>query len=167
MKRRLTLVAQLLIIILLMGCNVGKNQNSIKSNNNPAATSTKTNKEEADVINIPDNIKDMGKGSISISTPSGSSENGKVPFIYNNKDATMEQIGLNTNNIDGSKLSYVLVDGIISDKDQLSDSQSTLTLQGDHLKAGKHKVELLQFSNDKPTGKIITYKTANYEVKSK
>lgn len=80
----------------------------------------------------------------------------------------MTQIGLDAESFDGSKLSYIYVDGMLNSKEQLGDmSQTTLTLEGDALKEGNHDVEVVQFDNDETTGNHIPYKKASYEVKVK
>ena len=52
-------------------------------------------------------------------------------------------------------------------KEQLAETQTGIDLEGDALKVGTHKVEVVQYDNDDPSGTVITYKTASYEVKNK
>lgn len=84
------------------------------------------------------------------------------------EDTLLNQIGLSSENLDGSKLSYIYIDGMLNTKEQLGEmSQVTMTLENDALKNGKHKVEIVQYDNDEQTGNPITYKTVSYEVKIK
>ena len=111
---------------------------------------------------------DMGAGTIYITTPGGTSENGEIPVLYVSVDEFFTQVGLNTSDFDGSKLSYIYLDGELSLKEQLSDSQLSIDLSStSQLSEGIHKVEILQFDNDDPTGNVITYKTASFENKLK
>lgn len=152
--------------LILASCGVN-NKNQSNNVNDNSTTKQEKKASIAEKIKVPSDIKDTGKGNISISTPSGNSENGQVPFVYVDKDTVLDQIGLNARDFDGSKISYILIDGIINSKEQLGDSQSTLTLKEDELKVGTHKVEVIQFDNNRTDGNIVTYKTANYEVKYK
>jgi len=87
--------------------------------------------------------------------------------LFIGKDTSMTQIGVDAFEFDGGKLSYIYVDGIQNAKEQLADTQTSINLKEDALKVGTHKVEVVQFENDKPDGKAITYKVASYEVKEK
>ena len=116
---------------------------------------------------LPDGqYSDMGAGTMHIATAGGTSENGNVPTIFVS-DEILLQIGLNTSEFDGSKLSYIYVDGMENAKEQLADTQTVIDLSENALKAGKHTVEIVQYENDEPTGTMVTYKKAEYEVKEK
>lgn len=137
-----------------------------------AAKTTNTNTTDqtaakSDTVKIPAGLgTEMGVGKIIVSTPSGTSENGAVPFIYVEKDSLV-QIGFDALEFDGAKLSYIFIDGVLNSKEQLKDTQTSLNLKDDEVKVGKHKVEVVQFDTDKVDGKALTYKSASYEVKAK
>ena len=99
-------------------------------------------------------------------TAGGTSENGNIPVIFV-ADESLIQIELDTSEFDGSKLSYIYIDGTLNNKCQLGDSQLPLDLSGDSLSVGTHTVEVLQYDNDSPDGNLVTYKSASYEIKSK
>lgn len=109
--------------------------------------------------------KDMGSGEMFISTPGGTSENGAVPVIFAD-DTILMQIGLCATDFDGSKLSFVFVDGYLNAKEQLANTQTSINLERAALDVGVHKVEVVQFDTDAVDGNVITYKTASYEVKA-
>lgn len=111
--------------------------------------------------------EDMGEGTMYISTPSGTSEDGNIPILYEESDTVFDQIGLSTIDMDGSKLSYIFIDGIQSASEQLAETDMTLNLLEDNLTEGVHLVEVVQFENDDTEGAVITYKSAQYEVKIK
>lgn len=120
-----------------------------------------------EVFEFPDgDYEDMGTGTICLYTPGGSSENGNVPIIFIDGE-TLLQIGLDSLDFDGSKLSYIYVDGMLVAKEQLANSQISLDLSGDMLSVGTHTVQVVQYDSDDPSGKMITYKSANYETKNK
>lgn len=133
-------------------------------------TSTEPVKAEPKVevvkMKLPAGIKETGKGTIETTTPSGNSKDGVVPFLYEDKETELVQLGFNAWEFDGAKLSYIFVDGILNSKEQLGDSQSSLNLQGNDLKVGTHKVEVTQYDTDKIDGKVVTYKLSSYEIKA-
>lgn len=108
---------------------------------------------------------DTGSGNMFLSTPSGTSENGNVPFVFVEKDTLMLQIGLDARGFDGSKISFIYIDGILVEKYQLADTQTSLDLSDNFLSPGSHLVQVVQYNNDDPESEIITYKSASYEVK--
>ncbi len=112
------------------------------------------------------NYTDMGNGSLYISTASGTSENGNVPVIMAEKDLLVTQIGLNSSDMDGSKISFIYIDGILNKKEQLSTTQTSVDLSGFSITEGVHKIEVIQYDSDEPDGSIVTYKTASYEIQS-
>lgn len=113
------------------------------------------------------NYEDAGDGTMYISTPGGTSEDGSVPVIYASKDDIFKQIDVNTRDFDGSLLSYVYVDGTLITKDQLAFTQITIELVDSALSVGVHKVEVVQYTNNDSNGEIVTYKSASYEIQSK
>ena len=114
------------------------------------------------------NFEDTGNGTIYVSTPGGTSENGAVPILYIAEDEFYTQISLDATDFDGSKLSYIYLDGKLATKEQLADTQMILELKtSEQLSEGTHKVEVLQFDNDETSGNVITYKTTSFENKLK
>lgn len=132
-----------------------------------ASTKEEKSKEKKIEKDFEGEYSDMGAGEIMISTPSGTSEDGSVPVLFTDEDDLLIDIGLDTSELDGGRLSYIYVDGMEKDKDQLGDAQTSIELKKNDLKPGKHKVELVQYDNDKPDGNVVTYKVAYYEAKEK
>lgn len=110
---------------------------------------------------------EMGEGNFALQTPSGSSEDGSTPYIFADSDLMMTEVGYTGFDADGSHLTYIYVDGMEQGKEQIADYQSSITLTDDLLKEGVHKVEFVQYDTDDPSGNVIMYKTASYEIKSK
>lgn len=155
MKKITALVLVFAIALVLVAC--GDN----------ASTKEEKSKEKKVEKDFEGEYSDMGAGEIVISTPSGTSEDGNVPVLFTGEDDILIDIGLDTYELDGSRLSYIYVDGMEKDKKQLGDAQTSIELKKNDLKPGKHKVEVVQYDNDKPDGNVVTYKVAYYEAKEK
>jgi hypothetical protein len=112
-------------------------------------------------------IAEIGKGTISISTPSGSSDEGNIPILMTSENDIITQIGYNGTEVDGSKISYLYVDGKLKSKEQISERcQGSIDLQDSDLKVGNHIIEFIQYDTDKEDGKVIMYKISKYESKT-
>lgn len=160
-KKILGLVLVGVLALGMIGCSNSKEENKANENTTKEEVSSKKD--------IPSGLdKEVGNGSVVLSTTGGTTENGNAPVVFVGQDTLLEQIGLSAENFDGSKLSYVYIEGMLNTKEQLGEmTQTTITLQDNSLKEGKHKVEVVQYDNDEQTGNPITYKVATYEVKNK
>lgn len=167
MKKKLLLVA-FGISLSLSACG----------GNPPAATNapiaTESSKESALAAPVEsskdfvgDSYTDTGDGIFLVVTAGGNSENGAVPVVYATPDTSLLQIGYETTDMNGGSLSYVYIDGTLSTKEQLSDSQGTLDLSDASLAVGIHKIEVVQYENDAPDKAVTCYKVASYEIKEK
>lgn len=136
---------------------------------NPAAESvgTEAASQKANLDFDGSSQSDTGDGKFYLVTASGSTKDGSPVILYAGNNDILIQIEFDTEGINGGSLSYVYIDGMEKDKEQVSDSQVSLDLSEDDLSVGKHKVELVQFENDDPTGTVTTYKSAEYEVREK
>ncbi|MBK5243288.1 hypothetical protein [Clostridium sp.] len=165
-------IAMLLITITMslsfVGCSSASSASKTPTSTETTSAEPIETEPKVEVIKIvlPSGIKDTGKGKIETETPSGNSNEGVVPFIYEDKETQLLQIGFNAWEFDGAKLSYVFVDGVLNCKEQLGDTQTSLNLKEDDLKVGVHKVEVTQYDTDKIDGKVVTYKLGSYEVKA-
>lgn len=116
------------------------------------------------VCKITVKYKDTGKGIMYIATPSGTSKNGKIPKLYVSKNTFLVQISLNMFEFNYKPKTYIYIDGKLEDIEHVSDMTSALTLCENSLKSGVHTVEVIQYKNNNPKSKIITYKKAQYRV---
>ncbi|MBK1809333.1 hypothetical protein JHL18_01565 [Clostridium sp. YIM B02505] len=116
-------------------------------------------------VNFPEGQSESGKGKIFVSTPAGTSENGNVPAILVKSDTLITQIGLNAQEMDGSKISYIYINKNFISKEQLANGEVSLDLKEENLKAGTYTVGVIQFDNDQPSGKVVTYHETKYQVK--
>ena len=108
---------------------------------------------------------EMGQGTFSIVTQSGSSLEGSIPSIFVQSTTAFTQIGYDCTGADGSHLTYIYIDGMSNQSAQLSEAQGTLSLTGNLLTKGIHKVEFVQYDTDSTDGNVIMYKSSAYEVK--
>ena len=159
-KKILVLMLALVLVFVFAACGDNINTNGSKSKE----TKTGEKKVEKD---FKGDYEDMGAGSIFICTPNGTSQHGNIPVLFYDDDMLLMQIELAANDFDGSKLSYVYVDGMEKDKFQFGGTRITINLEKGDLKVGTHKVEVVQYDTDKPDGNVVTYKVAQYEIKEK
>lgn len=169
MKKILNLMTSLMIILLILITLTGCSSNNSTTNNVSTDIINTTEKIEKD---IPEgNFSEMGEGTFYINTLSGTSENGNIPVIYVDenylagKQFAMEvDVGITTKDFDATKLSTIYVDGISQEKEQLGDTITSVLVSANLSTVGIHKVEVLQFDDE---NNVITYKSAEYEIKTK
>lgn len=156
------ILALLLISVLIVGCDSPTQKEEATEVVEEGAVQEAVEEEEMIF-----EIEEIGQGSFYLENESGTTENGDPLIIYEDGETQLLQIGIMTNEFDGSKLTFVYVDNELLTKEQYSNSQSTLTLEQKHLKEGLHQVVLKQFENDDDSTEPITVKFAEYEVKAK
>lgn len=148
MKKILSLMISLILVLGIVGCN-------------------KTEK-KAEEIKERFNMSEKGDCNFYITTGENiTSENGAIPYIYLENEDTLMQIGYDAEGFDGSKLSYIYIDGELVSKETLSeDCQGTLNLEKSSVKYGKHKVEVVQYKSSESDNKedVGIYKVAQYVV---
>lgn len=169
-KKIFTFILCAVMVTSFVGCSSPTtSENTAKPETTKSeATEPETTEQETIEKDLPDgDYSEIGSGTMYISTSGGTSENGNIPVIFADSDAALIQIEVDTESFDGSKLSFVYIDGMLGSKEQLADSQQSLDLTGNALLTGVHKIEVVQYSTDDPSGEMITYKTASYEIKEK
>ncbi|MGL5754247.1 MAG: hypothetical protein ACRCYC_02880 [Paraclostridium sp.] len=126
------------------------------------------NKKE-DIKIIPTGLSDeMGEGNITVTTPTSSSEGGTIPIIHIDEYRGLSQLGLKSDGFYNSKPSYIYIDGKLNAIEKLGELNSlTLTICEEDLSEGIHKIEVVQFENDKTSGTPVIYKNCKYEIKKK
>jgi hypothetical protein len=123
------------------------------------------NKVETDKY-IPEGLtNEIGKGDIVINTPTSTSEDGNIPVIYIDEYKGLVQLGFTSIDFDDSRPSYIYIDKKLNTIETLGKSDSiNLTIYEENLNEGMHKVEVVQFDNNKTSGTPITYKSCNYKI---
>lgn len=137
----------------------------VSANKEEATEEKEEAKEESNKDFDGSSFSDMGSGTFFISTPSGTSQDGNVPVFLKDAGTLMTEVGYSAREMDGTHLTYFYIDGMENDKDQISDTDGSLIINGYMLSEGTHTVEVVQYDTDEPTGNVITYKSATYEVK--
>lgn len=159
MKKILSLLVSGIICVSMVGCS--SNTEREKSDNNINAEQTKNNDLGLD-------IDEKGDCNFYIQTGDDiTSENGAIPYIYIETEDMLTQIGYVAEGFDGSKLSYIYIDGELVQKETLSkDCQGTINLEKNSVKYGKHKIEVIQYKDAESKNKedIEVYKVAQYVV---
>lgn len=169
---------KLLIAMCIIGCSFltacgGNNSDNQTKTDAPATQNeeSKTNTPDECAASEKDfdggSYSDTGDGTFLLVNASGNTENGNVIVVYVSADTTLEQIGYETSGMNGGALSYLYIDGMLSTKEQLGDSQGSLDLSGDFLSSGTHTVEVVQYEDDSEENAVTVYKSASYEVKEK
>lgn len=174
MKRKILLATTILALSIATGCGQGETNSSEQVNLETVTeeTNVEENQENEEVTeetkrDLPEaNYEEKGDGVAILRTAAGTSEDGNIPVIYASSDTALLQIDLKTEGFNGGALSFIYVDGILLEKEQLADSQTTLSLVEEQLAVGIHKVEIVQYTGDDPASEMTTYKTASYEIKA-
>lgn len=149
MKKLLLLIS---LIATLTAC--GGTQETTE---NKETTTVKEVKEETKEDNKMIGGEEKGDGTFYIENPSGTSEDGNILWVQEDKDIQLMQIGYYAENMDGSVPTEVYLDGEKLDSLQVSHEQGSLTLEKKHLTPGIHNVEVIQGDT--------FYRLMQYEVK--
>lgn len=151
-------------LLLATGCDSTEKDTSKSEDQNASEKVLKKDIPEGE-------YSDMGNGELYISTPSGTSKNDNIPVFFVDEDTLAGKayesgvdVGISAWGFDGSKLSTIYVDGISQGTEQLADTQTSLFVSEKLTTVGIHKVEVLQFDD---SNNVITYKSAQYEIKTK
>lgn len=109
----------------------------------------------------------VGESKILVSTPAGDSSEGNVPVLFASPEDILVQIGLDLENFLGDKQTFIYIDKIFQNTEQVGElTQTSLDLQEYTLAVGEHTVTAVQFENDDPeAGAVINFVEAKYEVK--
>ncbi|AZV42552.1 hypothetical protein [Peribacillus asahii] len=155
-------------LMSVFGCS----NNEENNNTNENQTTEETKKDEETTKSkypFPNDTTAKGNGKIMLSTAAGTSENGNTPVLFVSEEDILIQIGMDAENFDGSKQSFVYVDKLFSNTEQFGElTQTSVNLQESMLKPGIHTVSVVQFNNDDPNnGSVTGYTEAKYEVKEK
>ncbi|MHC6178304.1 hypothetical protein ACYUJ6_00250 [Clostridium sp. JNZ X4-2] len=154
------IMASLLITINLVGCGTRQQTNNVKN-----GTQNVEKKAENDLAQLPKNLKtDMGPGKFYVSPSSNTFKNGDIPIISIKKNTSSQKVEIVPSEFNNKYLSYIFIDGAFNSKKQLSSSKTNMELKGNDIKTGKHKIDVIQFNNDKSTDTVVTHKTAYYYI---
>jgi len=154
-----------LVVGLLTGCGSAETNNETKDkptkNQKVETIDKKTSK-----YPFPKETTPIGDGKVTVTTPAGNSDNGNVPVEFVDKKTSMTQIGVDLENFQGDKQTFIYVDKFFEEAQQVGlRTQTTVALKEDTLKPGIHTVTAVQFEGDEPTGKVLNFTEAKFEIK--
>ncbi|KFN01996.1 hypothetical protein D0U04_12420 [Bacillus clarus] len=151
-----------LSVLLLVGCGAQNGKEEAQSNQEEQVV----NASDENVILFPEGAQPIGEGKIKVITPDGTSENGNIPTVFIKKDTLIQQVELELSNFQNDKETFVFVDQIFADKHQVtSTTQTTAQLKEKMLETGGHTITAVQFENNDPKGKVISFNQAKFETK--
>ena len=105
--------------------------------------------------------EEIGTGKVNLVNESGSSEDENTLYVMYDKEAILVQLGIESENMDGSQPTIIYLDGKEVTKEQLGDTQTNIELKDKALEKGIHNVEFIQKDGDT----VTFYHLAKYEVK--
>ena len=111
---------------------------------------------------------DVGDGTFYISNASGSTENGDEIIVYPDMDSIpFAYVDYELWDLDGSVLTYIYLDGVEIDKQQIGGGfQSSISLEDkSQVTDGKHTVTAVQYEGNDPAGNIVFFRSAEFTVK--
>jgi hypothetical protein len=164
----------ILVVGFLVGCSTDagdepgeeKTEVAKEENKDSQPTSETEVKQEESKYPFPTNATPVGDAKLTVSTPAGNSSDGNAPVLFVQPDDLIIQIGADFENFQGDKQTFIYIDKIFSNTDQVGElSQTSLDLSENLLKPGLHTVTAVQFENDDPSSPVINFIEAQYEVK--
>lgn len=169
MKKILFMVV--LSAALLAGCSSGKDGVGETVSNSSSSTPTveSTVQEDVKPADQFEGVAEVGEGAFNLAHTSGyTAEGDKIVVLYD-PDTFPTAIGIHTEDIDGSLMSYLYVDGMLVNVTQLGTSQDSVEIQDtpNAITEGEHKLQLVQYDNDSEDGEIVTYKEQPFTIKVK
>ncbi|WP_212936380.1 hypothetical protein [Bacillus hominis] len=151
-----------LSVLLLVGCGAPTEKEDAQSNQKEQVV----NASDENMVVFPEGAVPIGEGKVKITTPDGTSENGNIPTVFIKKDTLIQQVELELSNFQNDKETFVFVDQIFADKHQVtSTTQTTVQLKEKMLETGSHTITAVQFENNDPKGKVISFNQATFETK--
>ncbi len=121
---------------------------------------------DENMVVFPEGAMSIGEGKVKVITPDGTSENGNIPTVFIKKDTLIQQVELELSNFQSDKETFVFVDQMYTDKHQVtSTTQTTVQLKEKTLETGSHTITAVQYENNDPKGKVISFNQATFETK--
>lgn len=158
-------LAGILAIGLLAGCS---SQSAPKENEKATETTaqeqTETNQPKSKFA-FPNEATPVGKAKLTLTALPGDPGNGPIP-VFTVAPNEIIQVGVDLKNFQADKKTFLYIDKVFSASEQGGPlRQTSLTLQDQTLKAGKHTITAVQFKNDNPASKIVNLVDVKYKVK--
>ena len=125
MKKKIIVTLLSVILAFSMSACSGKADSNETSDKSTSDSSSEIKEEDSAApeteLDFPEgDYSDTGEGVFSIQTSSGDSSDGSVPVLFVSADEILVQIGYLAENMDGSHLSFIYIDGMEAAKDRKS-----------------------------------------------
>ncbi|MEC2496409.1 hypothetical protein P9W82_23270 [Bacillus cereus] len=151
-----------LSVLLLVGCGAPQEKEDAQSKQEDQVV----NASDENMVVFPEGAMSIGEGEVKVITPDGTSENGNIPTVFIKKDTLIQHVELELSNFPSDKETFVFVDQMYTDKHQVtSTTQTTVQLKEKTLETGSHTITAVQYENNDPTGKVISFNQATFETK--
>ncbi|XLP25541.1 hypothetical protein ACFMB7_33020 (plasmid) [Bacillus toyonensis] len=168
------LIATGLVVGLLTSCGSVENVND-KKNQPQQNQKAKTNTEKTKDYPFPTETGSVGEGELIITTSEGDSKNGKVPAEPMEKDTSRADIHVKLAKFQEDKRIFIYVDKKFQCTTQVKELKDSgriedgyvvpyLSLIEEQLNYGIHTVTTVQFEGDDPSGKVLDFKEAKFEI---
>ncbi|HDR4859204.1 TPA: hypothetical protein QCR61_001402 [Bacillus cereus] len=151
-----------LSVLLLVGCGAPQEKEDAQSKQEEQVV----NASDENMVVFPEGAMSIGEGKVKVITPDGTSENGNIPNVFIKKDTLIQQVELELSNFQSDKETFIFVDQMYTDKHQVtSTTQTTVQLKEKTLETGSHTITAVQYENNDPKGKVISFNQATFETK--
>ncbi|EEM41976.1 hypothetical protein bthur0013_21850 [Bacillus thuringiensis IBL 200] len=149
-------------VLLLVGCGAPQEKEDAQSKQEEQVV----NASDENMVVFPEGAMSIGEGKVKVITPDGTSENGNIPTVFIKKDTLIQQVELELSNFQSDKETFIFVDQMYTDKHQVtSTTQTTVQLKEKTLETGSHTITAVQYENNDPKGKVISFNQATFETK--
>ncbi|MEC1966190.1 hypothetical protein P9G36_04080 [Bacillus cereus] len=151
-----------LSVLLLVGCGAPQEKEDAQSKQEEQVV----NASDENMVVFPEGAISIGEGKVKVITPDGTSENGNIPTVFIKKDTLIQQVELELSNFQSDKEIFIFVDQMYTDRHQVtSTTQTTVQLKEKTLETGSHTITAVQYENNDPKGKVISFNQATFETK--
>ncbi|WP_406652348.1 hypothetical protein [Bacillus cereus] len=151
-----------LSVLLLVGCGAPQEKEDAQSKQEEQVV----NASDENRVVFPEGAMSIGEGKVKVITPDGTSENGNIPTVFIKKDTLIQQVELELSNFQSDKETFIFVDQMYTDRHQVtSTTQTTVQLKEKTLETGSHTITAVQYENNDPKGKVISFNQATFETK--
>lgn len=151
-----------LSVLLLVGCGAPQEKEDAQSKQEEQVV----NASDENMVVFPEGAMSIGEGKVKVITPDGTSENGNIPTVFIKKDTLIQQVELELSNFQSDKETFIFVNQMYTDRHQVtSTTQTTVQLKEKTLETGSHTITAVQYENNDPKGKVISFNQATFETK--
>lgn len=154
----------LMLSMSLVGCSASDATDTTNKEADAPQVTEEAPVEKGAVI---EDVEDIGEGECYLRGPGGDSKEGGTVQFFSSPDTVIMSIGLSAEGMDGSKLSYIYVDGNLVQKEQMGDYDGDIELSEDLLDPGVHQVVVKQYDDNTEDGTVVYQHAMKYEIINK